>query len=476
LCSARFMLCRYQQLAFADDLFAQKIFGVLAGTVVASDRFGDDRRGKLGACLASFFESSPPQHSSVFVDAMCELAIGSGCAADLDASHVRNRCAISGILQHGVMLLENQITSAPAVEPSAKRRRQAGGGSSTRVDPNDSRWSEVAALYKGLGDEDALASINAQSLGPRWRSLGLDDVPKAFEFEAESDFAAALTLFDKILKDGDAADLDSGDKALLEESRSVCALQLCQWGELANEVPTKRLMNLLSGAEHNPAIRARAVVCNVQHALGQVLAALDAASTSAATSPARLAEIIDAIDEALKSPDAHDAIASDFAPELALLFCAAAVQGTDASRLDLARFYAVQGVSAFCSAWNSLHPLMKAARQHALQQVQALVEIREIIDAVAHVHASERLVESSETVLRAWSKRSPASDAMDECVTHCLLRRDCVFAHHHSRFDVLSAPLVSCSPTAVIVCLLVCLFMRSSSTLFVAVVRPPPPS
>lgn len=52
--------------------------------------------------------------------------------------------------------------------------------------------AQLSIRYKVLGDEDALASICAQSLGPRWRSCGLDDVPRAVDLEAVSDFDEAL--------------------------------------------------------------------------------------------------------------------------------------------------------------------------------------------------------------------------------------------------------------------------------------------
>ena len=46
--------------------------------------------------------------------------------------------------------------------------------------------------YKALADDDALAAIVAQNLGPRWTSCGLDDVAVAVELEAGASFDKAL--------------------------------------------------------------------------------------------------------------------------------------------------------------------------------------------------------------------------------------------------------------------------------------------
>jgi hypothetical protein len=135
----------FQELAFADDLFAQKLLGLFGSAVVTSDRFGSGLKQRLDACLVHFFRAVPLKPSSVFVDAMCELAIASPCP-ELNATNVRSRCIASGILQHGILLLEYQITAAVVPVPSQKRRKAEALGS-TRVDPNDTRWVEVAALY-----------------------------------------------------------------------------------------------------------------------------------------------------------------------------------------------------------------------------------------------------------------------------------------------------------------------------------------
>lgn len=136
----------YQALAFADDLFAQKLLGLFGGAIVRSDRFGSKLKARLNSSFARFFESMPPSPSSVFVDVVCELALASPCPT-LDATNIRNRCVQAGILQHGILLLEHQITTA-GVPPPQQKRRKGGTSDSTRADPNDTRWTEVAALYR----------------------------------------------------------------------------------------------------------------------------------------------------------------------------------------------------------------------------------------------------------------------------------------------------------------------------------------
>jgi len=395
----------YQALAFADDIFAQKIFGLLATTVLASARFGETFKGRFDACLITSFGVTPAKPSSLFVDALCHLAMASPCT-QLDASHIRRRCMTSGILQHGIILLEHQVAVA-AVPPPSSKRRKADMLVQSRRDPNDTRWAEVAALHKALGDGDALAVIYSEFLGPRWTSAGLDAVPQGIKFEAVGDFDQALPIFDAILKES-ADRLEECDADLLAKSRDECAYQLCRWNELAWDSDADDLEAIACGKGGRRSAR-QLMDCSVQYAVSEVVSAVNAGDQR----PIPFSKhFVTAMDDLLKTA-AQGAFVSNFGADLALLYCAVGIHENSASCLDSARYYAAKGIINFCRSWNSLHPLMQTARTQVLREVQGLVEVEEILDVMSSARSTDQVLDQADVLMARWIKRPPASVCVD---------------------------------------------------------------
>ena len=126
----------------------------------------------------------------------------------------------------GIVLLEQQISDRSAAPPPATAsNKRARGMSAARSAPALAEWTELAALYMAIGEQDLFQEVTEKHISRH------PATSEGISAELQSDFKRAYEVYSLAIQN--AADAEERDLDVWEERAVQCAEKLMWWEEVS---------------------------------------------------------------------------------------------------------------------------------------------------------------------------------------------------------------------------------------------------